>query len=129
MPDSDGDVTLWLTELRESNQEAATRLMPIIYTELRRMAGSYMRRERPDHTLQPTALVNEVYLRLAGSEPVSWQNRAHFFGVAFTRHARDPARLCPASPRRQARRPRRAECGDRRRSPGRFVQDRKCHRH
>ena len=82
LPDPKGDVTLWLTELREGNREAADRLLPIIYSELRRMAGSYMRRERPDHTLQPTALVNEVFLRLAGGEPVSWQNRAHFFGVA-----------------------------------------------
>src|ERR1035441_8216474 len=82
MPDPDGTVTLLLTELREGNQEAANRLMPLIYSELRRMAGSYMQRELPGHTLQATALVNEVYMRLAGGEPVPWQNRAHFFGVA-----------------------------------------------
>ena len=81
MSDS-GGVTLWLTELREGNQEAANRLMPLIYSELHRMAASYMRRERPGHTLQATALVNEVYLRLAGGEPVPWQNRAHFFAIA-----------------------------------------------
>jgi RNA polymerase sigma-70 factor (ECF subfamily) len=78
----DGHVTLLLTELREGNQEAANQLMPLIYSELRRMAGSYMQRERPGHTLQATALVNEVYMRLAGGEPIPWQNRVHFFGIA-----------------------------------------------
>jgi RNA polymerase sigma-70 factor (ECF subfamily) len=82
MPETDGDVTLLLTELREGNEEAASRLMPHIYSELRRMAGSYMQRERPGHTLQATALVNEVYMRLVGGEPVPWQNRAHFFAIA-----------------------------------------------
>jgi RNA polymerase sigma factor (TIGR02999 family) len=56
--------------------------MPLVYAELRRRAGAYLRRERPDHTLQPTALVNEAYLRLIGQERVAWQNRAHFYGVA-----------------------------------------------
>ena len=57
-------------------------LLPQVYNELRDMAASYLRRERPDHTLQPTALVHEVYLRLAGDKPVDWQNRAHFLGIA-----------------------------------------------
>jgi RNA polymerase sigma-70 factor (ECF subfamily) len=78
----DGQVTLLLTELRDGNQDAANRLMPLIYSELRRMAGSYMQRERPGHTLQATALVNEVYMRLAGGATVPWQSRAHFFGIA-----------------------------------------------
>ena len=78
----DGQVTLLLTELRDGNQDAANRLMPLIYSELRRMAGSYMQRERPGHTLQATALVNEVYMRLAGGAAVPWQSRAHFFGIA-----------------------------------------------
>jgi RNA polymerase sigma-70 factor, ECF subfamily len=78
----DSKVTLLLTEIREGNQEAANRLMPLIYSELRRMAASYMQRERAEHTLQPTALVNEAYMRLAGGESVPWQNRAHFFGIA-----------------------------------------------
>ncbi|SPF55587.1 RNA polymerase, sigma-24 subunit, ECF subfamily [Candidatus Sulfopaludibacter sp. SbA4] len=82
MPEPGGEVTLLLTELREGNQEAANRLMPLIYGELRRMAGSYMQRERASHTLQATALVNEVYMRLAGGEPAPWQNRAHFFAIA-----------------------------------------------
>ena len=56
--------------------------MPLVYVELRRQAAAYIRRERADHTLQPTALVHEAYLRLAGQERVVWQDRAHFFGIA-----------------------------------------------
>jgi RNA polymerase sigma factor (TIGR02999 family) len=56
--------------------------MPLVYKELRRRAAAYLRRERSDHTLQPTALVHEAYLRLVGQERVVWQNRAHFYGVA-----------------------------------------------
>lgn len=78
----DDDMTTLLTQVREGNQGAAERLIPLIYAELRKMAGAYVQRERPGHTLQATALVNEVYLRLAGGEPVSWQNRAHFFAIA-----------------------------------------------
>jgi RNA polymerase sigma factor (TIGR02999 family) len=82
MPAPEGEVTLLLTELRDGNQQAANRLMPLIYNELRKMAGSYMQRERSGHTLQATALVNEVYMRLAGGETAPWQNRAHFFAIA-----------------------------------------------
>ena len=82
MPSSPGQITLLLTELCQGNREAADRLMPLIYSELRRMAGNYIQRERSGHTLQATALVNEVYIRLTGGEPVPWQSRAHFFGVA-----------------------------------------------
>jgi RNA polymerase sigma factor (TIGR02999 family) len=57
-------------------------LAPVVYDELRRLAQSYLRRERPDHTLQGTALVNEAYMRLVDQKNVRWQNRAHFFGVA-----------------------------------------------
>ena len=56
--------------------------MPLVYTELRRLANHYLQRERPDHTLQSTALVNEAYVRLVGQNAPQWQNRAHFFGVA-----------------------------------------------
>jgi RNA polymerase sigma factor (TIGR02999 family) len=56
--------------------------MPLVYRDLRRRAAAYLRAERRDHTLQPTALVNEAYLRLVGQDRVTWQNRAHFFGVA-----------------------------------------------
>ena len=62
--------------------QARDDLVPLVYRELRKRAGAYLRRERPDHTLQPTALVHEAYLRLMGQERVTWQNRAHFFGVA-----------------------------------------------
>jgi RNA polymerase sigma factor (TIGR02999 family) len=61
---------------------ALDRLIPLVHDELRRLAGHYMRRERPDHTLQPTALVNEVYLRLIEVNQIRWQNRAHFFAMS-----------------------------------------------
>jgi RNA polymerase sigma factor (TIGR02999 family) len=77
-----GDVTRLLAELREGHQEAADQLVPLVYGELRRLAGAYMQRERPGHTLQATALVNEAYMRLVGGEPGQWQNRAHFFAIA-----------------------------------------------
>ena len=56
--------------------------MPVVYSEVRKLARSYLRRERPDHTLQATALVNEAYIRLIDQRDVKWQNRAHFFGIA-----------------------------------------------
>jgi RNA polymerase sigma factor (TIGR02999 family) len=62
--------------------DCAERLMPLVYDELRRLARDYLRRERGDHTLQATALVHEAYLRLVDDNAVSWQNRAHFYGVA-----------------------------------------------
>jgi RNA polymerase sigma-70 factor (ECF subfamily) len=83
MPEPDGTVTLLLTQVRDGNQEAANQLIPLIYKELRQMAGACMRGERPSHTLQATALVNEAYMRLVGGgNPVEWQNRAHFFAIA-----------------------------------------------
>ena len=81
MPDAD-NITYLLLELRAGNADALTRLLPVVYRELRRLAGHYMRQERPDHTLQPTALVHEAYLRLVGQPDRNWQNRAHFFAVA-----------------------------------------------
>ena len=66
----------------DGDQAALERLFPLVYDELRRLAAFYLRRERSDHTLQPTALVNEVYLRLFDQRRVGWQNRAQFFGVA-----------------------------------------------
>jgi RNA polymerase sigma factor (TIGR02999 family) len=67
---------------RDGDHEALEELMPLVYDELRRLAGHYLRQERNDHTLQSTALVHEAYLRLAGQNPPQWQNRAHFFGIA-----------------------------------------------
>jgi RNA polymerase sigma-70 factor, ECF subfamily len=74
-------VTLFLSRAREGNQDAVNQLVPLLYAELRRLAASYLRRERSDHTLQPTALVHEAYLKLVDQD-VQWQNRNHFFGVA-----------------------------------------------
>jgi RNA polymerase sigma-70 factor (ECF subfamily) len=76
------DVTLLLGQLANGNEDAASRLIPLVYNELRRLAGGYMRCERPDHTLQATALVHEAYLKLVEQRSVDWQGRAHFFGVA-----------------------------------------------
>jgi len=76
------NVTSLLLELRAGNSDAMSRLVPLVYRELRRLAAHYMKQERPDHTLQPTALVHEVYFRLVGRTDRNWQNRAHFFAVA-----------------------------------------------
>jgi RNA polymerase sigma-70 factor, ECF subfamily len=81
MTSDEGDVTQLLKAMTSGDPAAAERLLPLVYVELHRLATSYMRRERQDHTLQPTALINEAYLRLAGDE-VNWQNREHFIGVA-----------------------------------------------
>ncbi len=71
-----------LTAWRGGDHSALDALMPLVYDELRRLARDYLRRERPDHTLQPTALVNEAYLRLVDQKRMRWQNRAHFFAIA-----------------------------------------------
>jgi|SRR5208283_1060815 len=76
------DVTILLAELTKGNKQAASQLIPLVYDELRRLAGRYMRRERCDHTLQATALVHEAYLKLVEQRSVDWQGRAHFFGIA-----------------------------------------------
>lgn len=76
------EVTQLLIDWSDGNHEALDELMPVVYGELRRLARSYMRRERPEHTLQTTALVNEAYLKLIDQKRVRWQNRAHFFGIA-----------------------------------------------
>jgi len=75
-------VTRILRAWGKGDQQALEKLMPVVYGELRRLAQHYLRRERPDHTLQATALVHEAYLRLVDQRAVTWQNRAHFFGVA-----------------------------------------------
>jgi RNA polymerase sigma-70 factor (ECF subfamily) len=77
-----GEVTRLLLAWREGDQGALDRLIPLVYGELHRMAERYLRRERPGHTLQPSAIVNEAYLRLLGRQGADWQNRAHFFAVA-----------------------------------------------
>jgi len=70
-----------LAEMQAGRKDALERLLPLVYNELRRLAGRYMRDERANHTLQPTALVHEAFLRLAGQDRANWQNRAQFMGV------------------------------------------------
>ena len=77
-PGGDNSITALLLQLGEGNREVEERLIPQIYGELRRLAGQYMRRERGNHTLQPTALVHEAYARLVQQPQVPWQSRAHF---------------------------------------------------
>jgi RNA polymerase sigma-70 factor (ECF subfamily) len=81
MNDLPGEVTLLLVDLQNRRQEAAPKLFELLYTELRRMAHRHLQNERPDHTLQATALVHEAYLRLVGARQ-DWSNRAHFFAIA-----------------------------------------------
>lgn len=76
------EVTQILQEWNAGDIEAPTRLMPLVYNELRRLARNYLQRESAAHTLQPTALVHEAYLRLVDQTRLSWQNRAHFYGIA-----------------------------------------------
>lgn len=82
LPTPAHEVTQLLLDWSEGNQAALDKLLPLVYKELRRLAHSYLRRERPGHTLQTTALVHEAYLKLVDQRRVHWQNRAHFFGVA-----------------------------------------------
>jgi RNA polymerase sigma-70 factor, ECF subfamily len=81
MPSSH-EITQLLRAWSEGDQAALEQLVPLIHRELRRLAKGYMRKERPGHLLQTTALINEAYLRLIDWKDVHWQNRAHFFGVA-----------------------------------------------
>jgi RNA polymerase sigma factor (TIGR02999 family) len=81
MPFDQGNVTRLLKAMRAGDAMAEQNLLPLVYEELHRLARSYMRRERPDHTLQATALIHEAYLKLAGAQ-VDWKNREHFIGVA-----------------------------------------------
>lgn len=76
-----GQITELLSRVREGDRTAENQLLPLVYSELHRIATAYMRRERPNHTLQPTALVAEAYLQLM-PQRTSWQNRAHFYGIA-----------------------------------------------
>ncbi len=76
------DVTRLLVDLQRGADGAADQLVPLVYDELHKLAVHYMRAERGDHTLQPTALVHEAYIRLVDQRNASWQNRSHFFGIA-----------------------------------------------
>jgi RNA polymerase sigma factor (TIGR02999 family) len=79
---SERSVTEILGELRGGNRGTIDELLPIVYGELRRLANGHLSRERGDHTLQPTALVHEAYIRLVGQRDIEWHGRAHFFGIA-----------------------------------------------
>ena len=92
----DGKATALLLASASGDGQAREQMLPLIYDELRRLAASYLRRERPDHTLQPTALVHEAYIRLIDQRQVDWSNRAQFIGLAavmmrriLVNHARD----------------------------------------
>ena len=76
------NITRKLQEWNRGDRSAAEELMPLVYDELRKVAARYLRRERADHTLQPTALVNEAYLKLIDISSVEWNDRAHFFAVS-----------------------------------------------
>ncbi len=77
-----GEITALLSRWRKGSPEAEEQLMSLVQAELRKLAASYLRRERGGHTLQPTAIVNEAYIRLMPQRGVEWANRAHFFGIA-----------------------------------------------
>ena len=79
---SSHEITRLLADWSNGDRQALEKLTPLVYEELRRLAGRYLRQERPGHTLQSTALVHEAYLKLVGQHSVRWQNRAHFFGIA-----------------------------------------------
>ena len=80
--ESSHEVTAILHDWSGGDPDAPERLMPLVYDEMRRLARSFLAKERGGHTLQPTALVNEAYLRLVDQTRVNWQNRAHFYGIA-----------------------------------------------
>ena len=82
METATGEVTKLLQDWSVGNREALDKLLPLVYDELRRLAHSYLTRERPDHTLQTTALVHEAYLKLIDQRSVNWQNRAQFFAIS-----------------------------------------------
>jgi RNA polymerase sigma-70 factor (ECF subfamily) len=82
MPRDPREITTLLMNWKHGDRAAGEELISAVYPELRRLAAHYLRPERPDHTLQATALVHELYLRLFAGESVSWENRAHFFAVA-----------------------------------------------
>jgi RNA polymerase sigma-70 factor (ECF subfamily) len=79
-----GEVTQLLVQLRAGQRDAEAKLIALVYSELRRLAAHYLRGERADHTLQPTALVHEAYIRLTKMQEMDWQNRSHFFATSAT---------------------------------------------
>lgn len=103
-----GDITALLKQACKGDDAAVNRLIPLVYDELRALAQSHLQRERPDHTLQATAVVHEAYVRLVQQRDVDWQNRAHFFAIAsqairriLVDHARGQQRLKRGGDRRR----------------------------
>jgi hypothetical protein len=92
------DVTTLLLAWNSGDQKALDRLMPLIYDELRRLARRHMRLENAGHTLQPTALVNDLYVQFIDQKRVNWQNRAHFFGAVAPNHPPPSGRSCAGTP-------------------------------
>jgi RNA polymerase sigma-70 factor, ECF subfamily len=82
MPSRSGEVTELLIKLRKGDRKAETKLIPLVYRELRKLAAHYLKGERHGHTLQATALVHEAYLRLTQLQTIDWQSRSHFFAIA-----------------------------------------------
>jgi RNA polymerase sigma-70 factor, ECF subfamily len=82
MVPQEAEVSALLAEVARGNQAAQEQLVPLVYSELKKLARTYMRRERDDHTLQTTALVHEAYLKLVRNQTPNWQGRSHFFGIA-----------------------------------------------
>ena len=80
--DPSRDITQLLRKMRGGDRDASAKVIPLVYDELRRLARSYLQRERTDHTLQPTAIVHEAYLRLVEENEITWENRSHFFAIA-----------------------------------------------
>ena len=81
IPDA-AEITGWLTRWRSGDEQARDRLFDVVQPQLHQLAARLLRRERPDHTLEPNAVVNELYLRLIGNQPISYHDRAHFFAIA-----------------------------------------------
>ncbi|MFN8583117.1 MAG: sigma-70 family RNA polymerase sigma factor [Gemmatimonadaceae bacterium] len=84
MESTPSEITRLLLELGHDQSGALERLFPVVYDELKAMAAAHLRRERPDHTLSPTALVHEAYLRLVDQRAITWEGRSHFFAIAAT---------------------------------------------
>ena len=106
--DDRSQVTELLKQWTDGRRDALDQLIPRIYSELRKLASGYLRRERADHSLQPTALVHEAFLKLVDQRAVQWQNRAHFFGIAAQAMRRilvDHARAHAAEKRGSGERP------------------------
>ena len=99
-----GEITARLLAWNDGDDKARDELMSLVYHELRRLARGYLRRERNGHTLQPTALIHEAFIRLIDQSRVTWKNRAHFFGISARLMRQILINHARGTPRRKARR-------------------------